>query len=151
MADQNQTQGLRQYGRAAVASLLLAAAFGWAPSAQASLGGTLAEHEYAEALQSFRAGKTSVAFGQFMALAKRGDVDSARIALFLHAYGPVLYGKQWDVFPSDVEHWNTLVRNSATTARPMPDFPLTVLQPAKSRQAAVAPRSGAVKNVATAR
>ena len=122
--------------RAAFTLALVAAIAGGTAAAAASPGARLAEAEYADAIQSFRAGRTSVAFGQFVALAQRGDVDSARIALFLYSYGPVLYGKQWDVFPADVDYWNTLVRNSGTTARPMPEFAPTVLQPAKTRPTA---------------
>jgi hypothetical protein len=133
--------------RAAVAGAFAAAVLACSLPAAAGPAATLAEREYADAVQSFRAGRTSVAFGQFMALAQRGDVDSARIALFLYSYGPVLYGKQWDVLPADVEHWNTLVRNSATTARAMPEFAPTVLQPSKVRAPVPAARPVAIKNV----
>lgn len=132
--------------RAALALALVATLAGWSAPAAASPAAALAEREYADAVQSFRAGRTSVAFGQFMALAKRGDVDSARIALFLYSYGPVLYGKQWDVFPSDVDYWNTLVRNSGTSARAMPEFAPTVLQPSKARSAAGV-RTASIKTV----
>ena len=142
-----QSNFLRNPWRVAMAVAFVAVVGGRSLQATAGPAATLAELEYAEAVQTFRAGRTSVAFGQFMALAKRGDVDSARITLFLHAYGPVLYGKQWDVMPSDVEQWNTLVRNSTTAARAMPDFPLTVLQPSKARGATAAVRATAVKNV----
>ncbi|MEJ5990954.1 hypothetical protein WG902_13215 [Ramlibacter sp. PS3R-8] len=138
---------MRSPWRVAMAVAFVAVVGGRSMPATAGPAATLAELEYAEAVQTFRAGRTSVAFGQFMALAKRGDVDSARITLFLHAYGPVLYGKQWDVMPSDLDQWNTLVRNSTTTARAMPDFPLTVMQPSKPRSAAAAVRATAVKNV----
>ena len=90
------------------------------------------EREYDAAVRSFRAGHLSEAFGQFMALANRGDVDAARIALHMHSYGPVLYGKQWDAGPQNVAYWDTLVRNSGTSARAMPEFQPTVMTPAKS-------------------
>lgn len=130
---------------AALALALLATVGAWSP-ASASPAAALAEREYAEAIQSFRAGRTSVAFGQFMALAQRGDVDSARIALFLYSYGPVLYGKQWDVLPADIDYWNTLVRNSGTTARAMPEFAPTVLQPSRAK-ATAGVRSAGIKTV----
>ena len=133
--------------RTAWAAAFVTVVGGWSTSALAGPAAGLAEGEYADAIQTFRAGRTSVAFGQFVDLAKRGDVDSARIALFLYSYGPVLYGKQWDVLPADVDYWNTLVRNSVTTARAMPDFPLTVLQPSKPRGAAAAARPTGIKNV----
>lgn len=133
--------------RTALAAAFVAVVGGWSTPSLAGPAASLAEREYADAVQTFRAGRTSVAFGQFVDLAKRGDVDSARIALFLYSYGPVLYGKQWDVLPADVDYWNTLVRNSVTTARAMPEFPLTVLQPAKPRGAAAAARPAGIKNV----
>ena len=91
------------------------------------------EREYAEAVQSFRSGRTAEAFGQFMELANRGDVDAARIALFLHSYGPVLMNKQWEADQRHVAYWTLLVRNSGTSARPLPEFQPTVLVPSKAR------------------
>jgi len=91
------------------------------------------EREYEDAVRSFRVGRLSEAFGQFMELANRGDVDAARVALFMHSYGPVLYGKQWDAGPQNVAYWNTLVRNSGTSARPMPEFQPTVLTPSRTK------------------
>lgn len=111
---------------AAIAAMLLMFSL---PSGAASP----VEREYEEAVQTFRVGRMSHAFGKFMDLANRGDVDSARIALFLHSYGPVLFGKQWDAGSQDVAYWATLVRNSGTTARPMPEFAPTVLNPGKGK------------------
>lgn len=116
---------------AAVATALLL-------SSLTALAGNLADREYDNAVRSFRAGRTSEAFGQFMGLANRGDVDSARIALFLHSYGPILYGKQWDASPQEVGYWRTLVASSGTSARPPQDFQPTVLTPGKGRQSAAA-------------
>jgi hypothetical protein len=109
------------------------------------------EREYEAAVKSFRSGRTSEAFGQFIDLANRGDVDSARIALFMHSYGAVLYGKQWEAGPQEVAYWNTLVRNSGTSARPLPEFQPTVLTPrgAKPRPApARMPAAPELANVA---
>ena len=144
MTETTVTSTSSRFIRRTFAALLAASAFAWLPSATAATGASLAEREYAMAVESFRAGRTSAAFGQFMALAQRGDVESARIALFLFSYGPVLYGKQWDVLPADVAYWQTLVRNSGTTARAMPEFPVTVLQPTKGK---AAPARGPIKNV----
>jgi hypothetical protein len=91
------------------------------------------EREYDNAVRLFRAGRTSHAFGQFIDLANRGDVDSARIALFLHMYGPVLFGKEWDAGTQDVAYWTMLVRNSGPSARPMPEFAPTVLIPSNGK------------------
>lgn len=91
------------------------------------------EREYADAVKSFRTGRLSEAFGQFMAIANRGDVDAARVALFMHMYGPVLYGKQWDAGDQNVAYWTMLVRNSGTSARAMPEFKPTVLMPSRAK------------------
>jgi hypothetical protein len=99
------------------------------------------QREYDDAVRLFRTGRTSHAFGQFIDLANRGDVDSARIALFLHMYGPVLFGKQWDAGAPDVAYWTMLVRNSGTSARPMPEFAPTVLTPSKPKTPAVQARA----------
>ena len=93
------------------------------------------EREYADAVRSFRTGRLSEAFGQFMAIANRGDVDAARVALFMHMYGPVLYGKQWDAGDQNVAYWTMLVRNSGTSARAMPEFQPTVLVPTRAKAA----------------
>jgi hypothetical protein len=91
------------------------------------------QREYDDAVRLFRTGRTSHAFGQFIDLANRGDVDSARIALFLHMYGPVLFGKQWDAGAQDLAYWTMLVRNSGASARPLPEFSPTVLTPSKTK------------------
>lgn len=91
----------------------------------------IAEREYAQAVQTFHAGRTSEAFGRFMDLADRGDVDSARIVLFLHAYGPVLYGKHWDALPGSLARWSRLVENSGSSARALPVFLPTSLPSAR--------------------
>lgn len=110
-----------------VTSLLLAVSL---PSGAAPLS----DREYDEAVRSFKAGRVSLAFGQFLDLANRGDVDAARVALFMHAYGPSLFGKQWDAAPEHVAHWDRLVRNSSVaSSRPPLEFAPTVLTPTRSR------------------
>lgn len=120
--------------------LLLLLLMGASGASQAS---GLAEREYEAAVKSFRSGRTSDAWGRFHDLANRGDPDAARIALFLHAYGPVLYGKHWDALPHDVAYWNSLVRNSGASARPVEEF-----QPAGPPRTKGPARGTGVKNVA---
>jgi hypothetical protein len=116
----------RRAAVAIVASTLLAFSF---PSGAASP----VEREYEQAVHAFRTGRLSEAFGRFVDLANRGDVDSARVAIFMQSYGPVLYGKQWDAGSENVAYWNMLVRNSGASARPMPEFEPTVLSPGKGK------------------
>ena len=127
----------------AAATLLLACSF---PSGAASP----VEREYDQAVRSFRAGRLSEAFGRFVELANRGDVDSARVALFMQSYGPVLYGKQWDAGPENAAYWSMLVRNSGTSTRALPEIQQTVLTPgAKSRARAMPVRPRATPQIAS--
>lgn len=105
----------RRWAAPCAAVLLLAQAL----SAGAS---GLADREYAEAVRSFRSGRTADAFGRFIDLANRGDVDAARIALFMHSYGPTLYGTYWEAGAQDVEYWTSLVRNSPASTRRVAEF-----------------------------
>lgn len=129
-------RGLRRILAGFITMLLLAISL---PSGAAAP----VEREYADAVRSFRTGRTAEAFGQFTELANRGDVDAARIALFLHSYGAVLFNKQWEADPRHVAYWSALIRNSGTSARPLPEFPVTVLNPGKpkTRTAAARPRT----------
>jgi hypothetical protein len=105
------------------------------------------EREYSQAVHQFKAGRRSEAFGRFIALANRGDVDAARIALHLYTYGAELYGTQWDAAPGDIAYWNTLVRNSPSAGRPEPESKPFVAQPVKAKVAPVQkPRTYAVAN-----
>ena len=135
---------MRRGIKTVVSAIVLATAAVALPAAASKL----LDAEYGVAVQAFRAGRMSDAYGRFMALANRGDVDAARIVLFLHQYGAALHGKQWDALPADVAYWNQLVRNSPTAARPQPEFPPTVLNPGKASVTSARPRTGAVKNVA---
>lgn len=136
--DQQSLPALRRVLASAVAALLLSASF-------ASGAAPLADREFEQAVHSFRAGRVSEAFGQFADLASRGDVDSARIALFLSAYGPTLYGKHWDVLQSDTAYWSLLVRNSGSSARAQPEF--VPLQDGARQRRTPAPRSAALRSV----
>jgi hypothetical protein len=93
---------------------VLAAAIFFAPvPAQAG------EDEFTTAVQRYREGRTSEAFGRFTKLANEGDADAARITLFLLRYGPTLYGSHWDAPTEDVEYWNNLASSSLGRATPV--------------------------------
>lgn len=91
---------------------------------------------FADAVQQYRAGHLSDAFGRFFALANEGDADAARIALFMHQYGPTLYGRYWDAPPQDVARWQLLQDRRGVHQEPrfQPDWldPRT-FQPGKQR------------------
>lgn len=129
--------------RLGLAGLLMFLLLGAGGASRASEASSLADREYEAAVKAFRGGRTSDAWGRFHDLANRGDPDAARIALFLHAYGPVLYGKHWDALAHDVAYWNSLVRNSGASARPVGEF-----QPPGLPRPKAPARAAGVRNVA---
>lgn len=66
------------------------------------------DDEFANAVEKYQQSNWSHAYGRFMALAERGDSDAARIALFMHRYGPALYNNHWDAAPHELELWSSL-------------------------------------------
>lgn len=117
---------------------VLVAAVGLAtasPAAHANPAAKAMEREFSEAVDQFKQGRRSLAFGKFIRLANRGDVDAARIALFMHAYGATLWGAHWEADREDLEYWTTLVKNSQTAGRPQPLFePVQMVQKSKIKQ-----------------
>lgn len=134
--------------RFTLAALVAAVAFALAAPAHANAA-KAAEREFADAVQQFKEGRRAHAFGMFIALANRGDVDAARIALFMHQFGPTLYGTHWEASRDDIEYWNTLLRNSSTAGRAQPDFvplaavPKTKVKQVRTTRVAAAANSGA--------
>jgi hypothetical protein len=63
------------------------------------------EAEFREAVRHYRAGHWSAAYGRLIVLANNGHRDAARMALFMHQYGPVLYETRWDASAEDVQLW----------------------------------------------
>lgn len=105
----------------ALASAILIAAGGVAlaaPDIPVRAAGV--EQQFQYAVQQFKAGRYSAAYGRFAALANDGDPDAAHIALFMHKYGPTLYGAWWDADPTDVALWSTSIRDHR--GRPQPVF-----------------------------
>ncbi|MGZ8407108.1 MAG: hypothetical protein ACXWVJ_03675 [Caulobacteraceae bacterium] len=95
------------------------------------LSGALAAPDpaYAEAMQEYRAGRWSSAFGRFITLANDGNVEAARIALFMQQHGALLYGSDWEASDEDIELWSRMtgartpgqverVASSTVTKRP---------------------------------
>ncbi|RYF18114.1 MAG: hypothetical protein EOO30_04755 [Comamonadaceae bacterium] len=121
-----------QHLRAAALAAAAAVTIAFAGPAIANPAQAAADRQFAQAVQFHKEGRHAPAFGLFIDLANRGDVDAARIALFMHQYGPMLYGKHWEAGREDVEYWTTLVRNSSVAGRQQPDFvPLAVVAKGK--------------------
>ncbi|HEX7889143.1 MAG TPA: hypothetical protein VF522_07270 [Ramlibacter sp.] len=59
------------------------------------------DQEFDQALQSYRSGRHSDAYGRFLDLAYRGDPDAARIVLFMGEMGPAVFGKEWELTEDD--------------------------------------------------
>lgn len=135
-----------------LAALLAAVSLALPAAAHANGARTVAEREFQEAVQQYHAGRKAEAFGRFIALANRGDVDAARIALFMHGYGPLLYGKHWEAGREDIEYWQNLVRNSsAASVRAQPDFVPLAVAPAKGKARQVRTAASAKMSTVAAR
>jgi hypothetical protein len=63
------------------------------------------DQAHARAVESFRQGRFSDAYGRFIALAHLGDPDAARYALWMCADGVALFDTMWDCAPQEVEDW----------------------------------------------
>jgi hypothetical protein len=63
------------------------------------------ETEFPDAVRDYRAGHWSAAYGRLIVLANNGHRDAARMALFMHQYGLILYGTRWEASAEDVQLW----------------------------------------------
>ena len=109
------------------------------PAAPIHAGGH--EQLFQHAVHQYKAGRYSEAYGKFIELANHGDSDAAHIALFMHKYGPTLYGSWWDADPTDLAQWSTLLRDKGGRLQPVfvPD-PYAI----SPREKAAALKSGAL-------
>jgi hypothetical protein len=64
--------------------------------------------DYTQALQDYRAGRWSSAFGRMIPLANNGNVEAARIALFMQQHGRLLYNSDWEASEEDIELWSKM-------------------------------------------
>jgi hypothetical protein len=86
----------------------LAEMAGQPPAATASSSVSTQAQErrlFAEALHLYRSGRWSAAYARFAALADRGHVRAARIALTMLRDGPDRYGTQWSAEAPQVQAW----------------------------------------------
>jgi hypothetical protein len=79
-----------------------------------------ADQPFVDAVTLFRQQRLSAAYGRFLALAQDGDADAARIAQFMHRYGPVLFATHWDASADELEDWASLARTAK--GRPAPRY-----------------------------
>lgn len=60
------------------------------------------------AAMQYRGGELGMAFDSFAALANSGNMDAARVALFMHLNGPAMYGRYWAASPEQLHRWRAL-------------------------------------------
>ena len=75
-----------------------------------------ADRMHARAVESFRQGRFPEAYGRFIGLPNAGHPASARYALWMCEQGLVLFGKDWDCAPHEMEDW---ARSAGMTLPPV--------------------------------
>jgi hypothetical protein len=85
-----------------------------------SLAAQAADPSFERGVLEYRAGRFSLAWGQFYNAANAGDPDAARVALHMLRYGPMLYDSHWDAGRDEVEFWQILALKAS--GRPLPAF-----------------------------
>ena len=85
------------------------------PDAMAQQGSVVAERLHANAVDSFRQGRFSEAYGRMMSLADAGYPPSAQVALWMYANGPTLFGKDWDSNQEQLTAWAQVAGQPAPT------------------------------------
>ena len=71
---------------------------------------TASKAEFDQALDDYRQGRQTAAYGTFTRLADAGDVEAARIALILLRHGERLHGAAWGASQPQINHWMKLAR-----------------------------------------
>jgi hypothetical protein len=89
----------------------------WTATAASTLGAP-AEAGCSDAARQHQKKCWSHAYDRFITLANRGDADAARLALFMHHYGPQLYGSDEDPSAQEVEAWTQLAAQAASRHHP---------------------------------
>lgn len=84
----------------------------------ASAGAGVANQDQAfdEALALYRQGSWSGAYGRLSALADKGHVEAARVALLMLRHGSKMHGNDWGASQAQIQQWTTLARS------PMPSL-----------------------------
>lgn len=79
------------------------------------------EQEFDQALQSYRTGRLSDAYGRFLALGLQGDPDAARFALTLHSDGTMLR-TFWELTDEDAVVLRRMAQRPSLRPQPQPDM-----------------------------
>jgi hypothetical protein len=91
---------------------LLAAVLVCANASAATPASRLASSDAAfnDAMEQYREGRSSAAYGRFARLADQGHAEAARIALLMFRHGPKLYGHDWGASQPQLRQWMKLSR-----------------------------------------
>jgi hypothetical protein len=79
------------------------------------------QQAFDNALQSYRTGRVSEAYGRFLALAHKGDPDAAPIVLFMGQYGPMVHGTFWELTDHDALMLRKTAQRPSLRPHPMAD------------------------------
>ena len=80
-----------------------------------------ADVDFDGALQSYRTGRMSEAYGRMLHLGLQGDPDAARIALFMGENGPMVYNAFWELTHGDAATLRKVAQRPSLRPRAMPD------------------------------
>ena len=80
-----------------------------------------ADYDFDGALQSYRSGRMSEAYGRMLTLGLKGDPDAARIALFLGEQGPMVHGALWELTDTDAQQLRKVSMRPSLRPQPQPD------------------------------
>lgn len=80
-----------------------------------------ADVDFDGALQSYRTGRMSEAYGRMLQLGLKGDPDAARIALFMGENGPMVHNEFWELTRGDAATLHKVAQRPSLRPRPVPD------------------------------
>lgn len=67
-----------------------------------------ADAAFSEAMEQYRDGRWSAAYGRFARLADQGHVEASRVALLMFRHGAKLYGAEWGASQPQIDLWTRL-------------------------------------------
>ena len=107
---------LRRRGLALAALALAALALALGSGATRGAPTTEPAMDFDDALLAYEVNHWQQAYAAFAALADRGHVEAARLALAMRRHGPTLYGTRFVATERQVERWSGLCTCAADSA-----------------------------------
>lgn len=90
-----------------IAILLLCTAAAMA-TGTATANVTSSDAAFNDAMEQYKKGKWSGAYGRFASLADQGHAEAARIALIMLRHGAKMYGHDWGASQPQINQWMKL-------------------------------------------